>query len=943
MYQSQPPSRNNPPNNPPKVPVVVTGVPSVTVENNRLVVGNANTTSNRSYTTIKCLGDGTFGTVWLCDWHGVLPPNTPLSPMQCGAGARPEWAGKRLVAVKLMRKPWPGGWDECQKLKELQSLRTIPFHPNIIPLYDFFFLPDTRQLCFVFESMEGNLYHLIKARKGRALAGGLVCDIFRQIVSGLDHIHTAGYFHRDMKPENVLVTTIGLHDYTSVSPVAPPNAAKEKDVVAIIKLADFGLARETKSKPPYTEYVSTRWYRAPEVLLMSRDYSNPVDMWALGTIMAELVNLKPLFPGSDHRDQINRICEIMGDPCNDYRDSHQRLMGGGLWTKGVQLAEHYGLRFTPIVPKDIHSLFERTVPASLIHCIRDLLKYDPDQRLTSRQCLEHPYLLETLPRNHIPKPHGLFNGPPSQRPSGTNFLPNQPRPPNPHIPIPFASSSHRTPYHIGALHHSRPSQPLGATVTSHQDYPMEVSSSSVPATSPPHTNGNAAGVPIGPDSLARTNFGAVNGRANLQPSQNAPKTSKFGFIRPTKWLFGDRSSHLPPVEEIPGGFAKPSGRKRTQSSSTDRSVRISTPLENESRMNKKEAERLQLEAEKQRRELLMKSNREQARAVIQKRYQMMQRASRPDLEWQTANEQRVDFLKKKGKQPSPGPIRKNQGASSNMVASTSTTINASAGRFAPHNGDSLTVGDRGDWYSKAERVPKARRRDFDDDHSMSSSDVRSLSRMSSISFATVDSDPGPSRLRSRPSQFTISRMTSMSSLRTFDDFPASARSSNSFSLEGQLVHDFRTQASMNSNSHLGSVSPPPVGTLSLSPTLSPSLSPSPTWAQPGQQQKDFATNQNNPYEYSVPSHPPSSYGHAPPSPYGHPPSSGHTPKSAKSAINPIFQVSQLPSSVGNPIPSSPNKLPPFSQLEAIAGGEYPPLSPMSFTTPSEETSSSSTT
>jgi len=230
-----------------------------------------------------------------------------------------------------------------------QSLRTIPFHPNIIPLYDFFLLPDTRQLYFVFESMEGNLFHLIKARKGRALAGGLVCDIFRQIVSGLDHIHTAGYFHRDMKPENVLVTTIGLHDYVSVSPVAASNAAKEKDVISIIKLADFGLARETKSKPPYTEYVSTRWYRAPEVLLLSKEYSNPVDMWALGTIMAELVNLKPLFPGSDHRDQINRICEIMGDPGSNYHDENSNLIGGGLWSKGVQLAaERCGLRFGPV-------------------------------------------------------------------------------------------------------------------------------------------------------------------------------------------------------------------------------------------------------------------------------------------------------------------------------------------------------------------------------------------------------------------------------------------------------------------------------------------------------------------------------------------------------------------------------------------------------------------
>jgi meiosis induction protein kinase IME2/SME1 len=76
--------------------------------------------STRSYTPLKVLGDGSFGTVWLCDWHGTLPPNTPLSPMQCGAGARPEWAGKRLVAVKRMKKKWEGGWDECQKLKELE-------------------------------------------------------------------------------------------------------------------------------------------------------------------------------------------------------------------------------------------------------------------------------------------------------------------------------------------------------------------------------------------------------------------------------------------------------------------------------------------------------------------------------------------------------------------------------------------------------------------------------------------------------------------------------------------------------------------------------------------------------------------------------------------------------------------------------------------------------
>jgi serine/threonine protein kinase len=197
--------------------------------------------------------------------------------------------------------------------------------------------------------MEGNLYHLIKARRGRHLAGGLVASIFRQVVAGLHHIHSSGYFHRDMKPENVLVTTTGLFDYPSISPLAPQNALPEKDVVAIIKLADFGLARETKSEPPYTEYVATRWYRAPEILLMSRDYSNPVDMWGLGTIMAELVNLRPLFPGTGQIDQVARICEILGDPCDEYGiDTRGKPIGGGKWSKGVKMAKVVGFAFPKV-------------------------------------------------------------------------------------------------------------------------------------------------------------------------------------------------------------------------------------------------------------------------------------------------------------------------------------------------------------------------------------------------------------------------------------------------------------------------------------------------------------------------------------------------------------------------------------------------------------------
>jgi serine/threonine protein kinase len=228
----------------------------------------------------------------------------------------------------------------------MQSLRSVPMHPNIIPLYDAWLDRTTRELYFVFECMEGNLYQLTKTRKGRPLAGGLIASIFKQTLLGLHHIHTCGYFHRDMKPENLLITTTGLADYPHGSPLALPTAPPETDVVVIVKIADFGLARETKSKPPYTEYVSTRWYRAPEVLLRSRDYSNPVDIWALGAIMAETVTLKPLFPGTTEMDQVHRIVDILGDPKNVYgRDDKGRMRGGGQWQQGVALAEAVGFQW----------------------------------------------------------------------------------------------------------------------------------------------------------------------------------------------------------------------------------------------------------------------------------------------------------------------------------------------------------------------------------------------------------------------------------------------------------------------------------------------------------------------------------------------------------------------------------------------------------------------
>ncbi|KAG0699495.1 kinase-like protein [Suillus ampliporus] len=396
------------------------GIPHVSIDVGNLILGDSTTSSLRSFVVIKKLGDGSFGSVFLCDWHGSLPHQVPPPSANRidGAAARLERTGVRLVAVKKLKRRWEHGWDECQRLKELKALRALTPHPCVVALYDVFLSSETSELYFVFEAMEGNLYRFMRARKGRLLATRLLSCIFQQMAAGLHHIHSSGYFHRDMKPENVLVTTTGFLDHQSPFSQSDPDAVGQDNVAIICKIADFDSTREISSTPPYTEHVSARWYRAPEVLLKQRDYSTPVDMWALGTIMTELVNLKPIFPGSGEVDQINRIIKVLGDPADHGVDELGRYYGGGPWSHGLELARRLAFKFPPVgcqsefaeyltlviiqtEPRNIYTIFDKQTPRRLVECISDLLKFDPSLRLTSQQCLAHEYLrecsLENLP------------------------------------------------------------------------------------------------------------------------------------------------------------------------------------------------------------------------------------------------------------------------------------------------------------------------------------------------------------------------------------------------------------------------------------------------------------------------------------------------------------------------------------------------------------------
>jgi len=135
----------------------------------------------------------------------------------------------------------------------------------------------------------------------------------------------------------------------------PPQTPPSKFTPAsyLVKLADFGLAREIRSRPPYTSYVSTRWYRAPEVLLRAEEYSAPVDIWAMGAMAIEVATLRPIFPGTNEIDQLWRVCEVMGTPSEWYtteeRTGRKVKIGGGAWSAGLKLASTLAFKF-PNVP-----------------------------------------------------------------------------------------------------------------------------------------------------------------------------------------------------------------------------------------------------------------------------------------------------------------------------------------------------------------------------------------------------------------------------------------------------------------------------------------------------------------------------------------------------------------------------------------------------------------
>lgn len=183
-----------------------------------------------------------------------------------------------------------------------------------------------------------------------------------QILCGLKYIHLADVLHRDLKPGNLLV-----------------NADCE------LKICDFGLARgfsenSEQNQGYLTEYVATRWYRAPEIMLSFTNYTKAIDMWSVGCILAEMLGGKPLFRGRDYVDQLNQILLILGTPPEET-----------LTKIGSTRAQNY-VRSLPFMPRvKFAELFPDANPLA-IDLLEKMLTLDPYERITVQDALNHPYL-----------------------------------------------------------------------------------------------------------------------------------------------------------------------------------------------------------------------------------------------------------------------------------------------------------------------------------------------------------------------------------------------------------------------------------------------------------------------------------------------------------------------------------------------------------------------
>ncbi|XP_022095985.1 mitogen-activated protein kinase 14A-like isoform X2 [Acanthaster planci] len=259
------------------------------------------------------------------------------------------------VAIKKLSRPFQSAIHAKRTYRELRLLQHMD-HENIISLLDVFCRGDSletfRDVYMVTHLMGADLNGITKSQR---LSDEHVQFLVYQILRGLKYIHSVGVIHRDLKPSNLAV-----------------NEDCE------LRILDFGLARQADDE--MTGYVATRWYRAPEIMLNWMHYTNTVDMWSVGCIMAELLTGKTLFPGTDHIDQLNRIMAVTGTPDAEIL---------------AKIQSEDARNFVKSQPKKKKINFSEYFTGANKHAVdllERMLQLDVDKRITAEEALRHPYV-----------------------------------------------------------------------------------------------------------------------------------------------------------------------------------------------------------------------------------------------------------------------------------------------------------------------------------------------------------------------------------------------------------------------------------------------------------------------------------------------------------------------------------------------------------------------
>eukprot|EP01132_Coremiostelium_polycephalum_P005299 gene5299-6599_t len=290
----------------------------------------------KRYSIVKCIGHGAYGIV---------------------CSAIDNLTGEK-VAIKKISKAFDNLKDTKRTLREIHLLRHFK-HENLISIKDML-KPESKEtfedVYIVSELMDTDLHQIITSPQ--QLTDDHCQYFVYQMLRGLKHIHSANVLHRDLKPSNLLINEDCL-----------------------LKICDLGLARveDATHLGFMTEYVATRWYRAPEVILSWNKYTKAIDIWSIGCIFAELLGRRPLFQGKDYIHQITLINEIIGSPSEE---DIQNIAS----EQARQFIRSIGFR--PKIP------FSKIFPKAnklAIDLLEKMLCFDPAKRITVEEGLQHPY------------------------------------------------------------------------------------------------------------------------------------------------------------------------------------------------------------------------------------------------------------------------------------------------------------------------------------------------------------------------------------------------------------------------------------------------------------------------------------------------------------------------------------------------------------------------